>query len=143
MQEPPADRLDGSLRLVGHVPGDPLAGGNSGAYYDLAIDATGSLVAFGSYATNLVAGSSGYRGMSVFGYLRPTGEVRLLSHVPGDGLRAGNDDSTPEAVSADGSTVTISGRASDLVADDYNVEVDLFVAAPGPVPIELSSFTIE
>ena len=137
------DRLDGSVRLVGHVPGDPLAGGNSGTYYDLAIDGTGSLVAFRSYATNLVAGSTGYRGTNVFGYLRATGEVRLLSHVPGDGLRAGNDDSALEGVSADGSTLTISAAASDLVADDYNVEVDLFVAAPGPVPVELSSFIIE
>ena len=56
-----------------------------------------------------------------------TGQASLISHRAGS-TGPGNDDTTRVAISANGSHVAFSSRASDLVTGDTNGHDDYFVA---------------
>ncbi len=83
----------------------------------------GRLVAFTSYASNLVSGDS--NGGDIFVHDRQTGETTRVS-VASDGTEA-NGESTDATFSADGRYVAFSSLASNLVAGDSNNEYDVFV----------------
>jgi Tol biopolymer transport system component len=84
----------------------------------------GRYVAFDSIATNLVAGDA--NGTSdVFVHDRTTGTTSLVSVASGD--LPGNAWSSSPAISADGRYVAFQSVASDLVANDTNGEMDIFV----------------
>ncbi len=90
----------------------------------IAISADGRHAAFGSYASNLVAGdTNGFR--DVFVHDRQTGETTRVS-VASDGTQANSDASDP-VISADGQIVAFWSQATNLVAGDTNGYADVFV----------------
>jgi Tol biopolymer transport system component len=105
------------------------ASGGSGATNDVAtiapaISADGRFVAFESLASNLVRrDTNGTR--DVFVHDRQTGTTERVS-VASNGAQA-NSFSNPEAISADGRFVVFSSFASNLVNQDTNQQIDVFV----------------
>jgi hypothetical protein len=89
-----------------------------------AISANGRFVSFQSASFNLVADDSNFA-RDIFVHDRETGETSRVSLGPG-GVQA-NDSSFTTAISADGRFVAFSSRASNLVDDDTNQRVDIFV----------------
>jgi Tol biopolymer transport system component len=89
-----------------------------------AISAAGRYVAFISLSSNLVAGDTN-DSSDVFVHDRVTGKTRRVS-VTSEGAEA-NGDSISPAISADGRVVAFDSYAPDLVADDTNDTLDVFV----------------
>jgi WD40 repeat protein len=88
------------------------------------ISADGQIVAFMSYATNLIAGdTNGFT--DVFVHDRSTGVTERVS-VDSSGTEA-NSDSTCVSISADGMVVAIVSDATNLVSGDTNGFTDVFV----------------
>ena len=89
-----------------------------------AINADGQYVAFASNASNLVPGdSNGKRDIFV---LDQTGGSIVRVSVASDGTEADNHSYEP-AISADGRFIAFSSPASNLVVDDTNGRLDIFV----------------
>ncbi len=88
------------------------------------ISPDGRYVAFDSIATNLVNGDSNGK-MDVFVHDRQTGQTTRVS-VDSAGMQATDDSQTP-SISSDGRCVAFSSRATDLVPDDTNGMMDIFV----------------
>jgi len=109
--------------------------GNAGVFFDLSISADGRFVAFDSDASNLVAGDTNG---AVDVFVRDTclgapagctpSTIRVS--VASDGTQA-NNSSITGALSADGRFVAIDSNASNLVADDTNGFIDVFLARTG------------
>ncbi len=89
-----------------------------------AISADGQIVAFVSAATNLVEHDTNGQ-LDVFVCDRRTGRIELVSRNARGEL--GNGDSILPALSADGRFVAFKSLASNLVDDDRNGTVDVFV----------------
>jgi len=102
-----------------------------GPSMEASINADGTIVAFKSYAANLVHGDTNDCG-DVFVNNLLTGTTRLLS-VGWDGS-PGNDDSEEPSINADGSIVAFYSDATNLVQGDANDYIDVFVTAPSPKP---------
>ncbi len=92
--------------------------------YDPAISADGSVVAFWSYASNLVIGDTNGWG-DVFIHDRLSGTTERVSVDSSGG--EGNNSSWGAATSTDGQIVTFQSWASNLVAGDTNRDFDVFV----------------
>ncbi|HEY8514658.1 MAG TPA: hypothetical protein VIS07_03990 [Candidatus Binatia bacterium] len=88
------------------------------------ISGDGSVVAFHSFASNLVPGDTN-NVADVFARLMATGETVRVS-VATDGTQ-GNQQSVGAAVSADGRFVAFDSDASTLVPNDFNGRTDVFV----------------
>ena len=88
------------------------------------ISADGRIVAFSSYATNLVPGDTNATN-DVFVHDRATGITERVS-VSSAG-KQGNSYSEGPALSADGNLVAFASRASNLVSGDTNGVWDIFV----------------
>jgi Tol biopolymer transport system component len=90
------------------------------------ISADGRYVAFQSYATNLVPKPWIWPGIpDIFVHDRLTGDTTLVS-LASDGTWA-NWTSTNPSISADGRYVTFESEATNLVPNDTNAYVDVFV----------------
>ncbi|MBI3785588.1 MAG: PD40 domain-containing protein [Deltaproteobacteria bacterium] len=89
-----------------------------------AISGDGQVVAFTSAANNLVPGDTNNR-LDVFICDRRSGQITLVS-ASSDGV-IGNGDSILPAISADGRFVAFKSLANNLVANDRNGLVDVFV----------------
>lgn len=89
-----------------------------------AISADGRIVAFTSFANNLVPGDTNNRG-DVFAHDRLTGETTRVSVDSGGGQS--NDTSERPSISADGRFVAFESDASNLVSGDTNGRKDVFV----------------
>jgi Tol biopolymer transport system component len=112
------DRISATTeRLCNHVQGN-------GASFQPAISADGNVVAFTSAANNLV-GNDTNRSLDVFVCDRRTNQIDIVSVSTNDDL--GNGDSILPAISADGRFVAFKSIATNLVPDDRNNEVDVFV----------------
>lgn len=109
--------------------------GNRGSESAL-ISADGRFVAFGSLATNLVAGDTN-ASSDVFLRRLDTGEVECISRSM-DGS-VGNADSEPSAVSGDGRFVLFASYASNLVGVDTNRTADVFLHDRAEGRLELVS----
>ena len=113
------DRVTGATTLISHAAGQPgvPAGGIS---FQPRISADGNLVAFASFAGNLVAGQTAPAGTdpspNIFLYDRRSGALTLLSHASGSPTRTAQGGSGDIAISADGSYVLFGSTATDLVA---------------------------
>jgi len=108
----------------------PFGGGDS---YNAVATPNGRYVIFASTANNLVAGSNNAvlldyfpAHMNVFLRDRQMGTT-LLASMNAAGTGGGNDDSWPDAVSADGRYVLFESAASDLVPNDTNGAKDIFL----------------
>lgn len=89
------------------------------------IAAGGRHVVFRSFATNLVS-QTGLQDRNDYLHDLDTGETELLS-VDSDGIPANGTPLSAPSVSADGRYVAFESSADNLVADDTNNEVDVFV----------------
>jgi hypothetical protein len=90
----------------------------------LSLSSNGSFVAFGSFATNLVAGDTNDV-IDVFVHDRDTGTTTRVS-IATDGTQA-NDESFSPAISSSGRFVAFRSDATNLVANDTNNDSDIFV----------------
>ncbi|HEY9121584.1 MAG TPA: hypothetical protein VIM80_01175 [Brevefilum sp.] len=113
--------LTGQISRVSVDPDGMQAYGYS---FDPSISADGRYVAFVSNASNLVAGGTNGK-YHVFVHDRDTGQNTLVS-VDSDGVQ-GNDYCYVPAISADGRYVAFHSDSTNLVADDTNVNTDVFV----------------
>jgi Tol biopolymer transport system component len=103
------------------------AGGNADdASFPPGISADGRYVAFGSAATNLVAGD--FNSVAdVFVRDRVDSQTRLVDvNVQGQEANAGAPDAPP-GISCDGRVVSFASLASNLVENDFNQASDVFV----------------
>ena len=96
---------------------------NGGSYVP-AISTDGGSVAFHSHATNLVAGDTNDE-VDVFVRDLAAGTTRRVSVRTGGGQA--NSDSYFPAISGDGRYVAFQSSAANLVADDTNDKVDVYV----------------
>ena len=115
------DRLEGVTRRVS-VRSDGTPG--DGYSWDPSISADGRYVAFGSSATNLVSGDTNHDG-DVFVRDLADGVTRRVS-VGTDGTQ-GDSYSHEPSISADGRYVAFTSDAQNLVTDDTNDSLDVFV----------------
>jgi Tol biopolymer transport system component len=128
------DRASGSTYRVSLAPDGNEANGNS---YSSAISGNGRYVAFQSYADNLVAGDTNGR-PDIFVHDRDTGQT-IRVNVDSDGNESSGSGSEP-AISMDGNYVVFRSYADDLVSDDTNQDVDIFVRGP---LVETGILTVE
>jgi Tol biopolymer transport system component len=121
------DRVTGTTALVSHAAGSTTEAA-AGLSFQPVVSANGAAIAFHSNAADLLAGQVDRPGTTdVFLYDRLSGATRLLSHTGGSVSAAANSGSGSPQISADGETVSFNSFASDLVADDYNLQTDVFV----------------
>lgn len=130
------DIATGTRTLVSHAAGVPGVGGN-GSSRLTAISADGRYAVFQSQATDLVAGQVDVNGADadVFVHDSLTNQVTLVSRSSGTSATTGNrgipaNASVAANISDDGSIVTFTSPATDLVAgfvdrNDANVMFDL------------------
>ena len=126
------DRQTGQTTRVSETP----TGGNANFLSQYAsITPDGRYIAFRSWANNLT-GAPGISWLNAYVRDRVTGETRLVS-VDSAGLGTNNHNDAP-VISADGQWVAFGSDATNLVADDFNAETDVFVHHYGfevPEPI--------
>lgn len=125
------DRATGTTTLVSRssagIQGDRESAGSS-------ISKDGRFISFGSASTNLVADDTNNPEASDPGdaFLHDTG-TGLTTRVSLSTTGAqGNDHSSPGPLSADGSVVVFSSRATNMVDDDTNGRWDVFVRTITP-----------
>ena len=98
----------------------PLSNGHSHAP---SISSDGSLVAYSSYASNLVSGDvNGYEDVFVFDRVNKIATLVSESSA----LTQGDNDSSGAAISADGKFVAFASQATNLVASDTNSVSEIF-----------------
>ncbi|MBC7978075.1 MAG: tandem-95 repeat protein [Myxococcales bacterium] len=115
------DRGDRSLTRVSKTSAGVQA---NGASRNAHVSASGRFVVFESIANNLVAGDTN-AAFDVFRHDRVTGETVRVSVATGGGQGTGA--SVEGRVSDDGNLVVFGSGAFDLVANDANGAVDIFV----------------
>lgn len=108
----------------------------NGPSFRPSMSAQGGIVAFDSYATNLVPGDTN-GGFDVFLRNRTANTTRRVSVGPG-GIQA-NGESTGASVSADGRYIVYESGASNLVPDDANGLIDVFLRDLGTATTEIVS----
>ncbi len=102
----------------------PAGVGGDAPSFDPALSANADRIAFESAATNFVAGdSNGVR--DIFVWERVTGSIALVSE--GVGGTVANGSSFQPSITLDGATIAFRSAASNLVADDTNGFLDVFV----------------
>ena len=99
------------------------ANAGSGSY-TTAISGDGRYVVFESHSTNLVPDDLNDR-TDIFVHDRVTGQTTIVS-TSTDGT-LGNSDSYLPSISADGNFIAFASNASNLVLDDTNDKMDVFV----------------
>jgi Tol biopolymer transport system component/putative cell wall-binding protein len=111
------------------VASDGTEGDDESGYPYVCAD--GSVVAFSSFAANLVPGDTNYDsaagidGEDIFVWVRASGNVERMS-VDSSAVE-GNDDSLWPCLSADGRYVCFNSYSTNLVAGDNNEAPDVFV----------------
>ena len=135
------DLRTGVTERVSVSSGGQQGNEESGAPY---MSPDGRFISFHAVASNLVPGdTNGF--LDVFRHDRMTGTTDLVS-ISSTGFQA-NADCDNAAISADGTRVAFYSNASNLVADDVNGSLDVFVrelavrGTPPPSPT-LVSFTV-
>jgi Tol biopolymer transport system component len=101
---------------------------NGASFFDAIISADGRYVAFTSEATNLVPGDEN-TDLDVFVHDRQTGQTTRVS-ITSDAAEANGKSSAP-SISADGRFVAFESPATNLVDDDTNGKIDIFVRDRG------------
>jgi Tol biopolymer transport system component len=115
------DRQSGTTERVS-VDSSAGQGNDSSRYPSISADAR--RIAFFSYASNLVPGDMNAHA-DVFVHDRQSGTTERAS--VGSGGAEGNNESQFPSISADGRYVAFVSRASNLVSDDTNNALDVFV----------------
>jgi Tol biopolymer transport system component len=108
------DRVTGSTLLVSRSNAGPLVTGNSASGSPV-ISADGRYVAFGSGATDLIAGQiDEFATRDLFLFDRVTASMALVSHVQGSPLTAAGSVFRVPSMSSDGQFLLFSGDIEDL-----------------------------
>ena len=95
-------------------------------YWGISISANGSKITFDTQSDNLVGAETDGNDTNIFLYDVTTGTTTLVTK--GGGLMGGDGGSHQPTISADGSKIVFSSRASDLVAGvTSNVIVNVFL----------------
>jgi hypothetical protein len=115
---------DPVTQLVSTGPGVHAPVGSTIAPFDISMSADGRFVAFDAFGIGLVPEDTN-PGLDVFVADRTSGKISLVSTTPAGG--AANGLSIAPSISADGSKVAFQSSASNLVATDTNLNVDVFV----------------
>jgi len=115
------DRQTGSTSRVSLGPAG--AQGNDQSL-NPSISADGRFVAFHANASNLVSGDNN-ASWDIFRHDRQTGQTIRVSTTATGG--EANGDSGAPAISADGRYVAFASRAGNLLAEDPNLDMDIFV----------------
>jgi hypothetical protein len=118
------DLASGALSRVSSSAAGDVAGNASSGWPVPSTD--GQLVAFRSYANDLIEGDTNRSG-DVFVSNLATGEVQLLSRRSTDGS-PGNAGSFRPLLSGDGHVSVFQSAATDLVAGDFNQSADVLSA---------------
>src|SRR4051812_36334645 len=116
-QQPPAQLLTRT-----DLPG--LSGG--GGSYAPQFSADGQWVVFTSRARNLVTNDNSNDRLNVYVYDLNSASTRLVS-VNTSGTGGGNGNSFNPAISSNGQFIAFESSASDLVTNDHNRTVDIFL----------------
>jgi Tol biopolymer transport system component len=116
------DRATGTTERVNV---DSTGGEARGGSFSPVISADGRVVAFESWATNLVPGDGTADFADIFVHDREAGTTERVSVALGGGDPDG--DSRAPALSADGRYVAFESRASNLIAGDGGRSTDVFV----------------
>jgi Tol biopolymer transport system component len=100
--------------------------------FDPSLSSDGRFIAFGSYATNLVPGDTNnqtdvFRRDTCLGASTGCTPSTVRVSVASDGTQALNDFSLNPVVNADGRFVAFESAAGNLVANDTNAAIDIFV----------------
>jgi Tol biopolymer transport system component len=110
------DRGAGTTSLVSRTPGSGATAGNGPSDHPV-ISADGTVVAFVSEATNLVAGQVDANAeRDVFRHSRIGGTTTLVSRTADSATTTGNGRSVAPVLSADGAAVTFLSVAANLAA---------------------------
>lgn len=127
------DRETGALTLASVSAGGGAASNVSGS---AALSADGRYVAFASLADNLVPDDHNYQ-FDVFLFDRQLERTSLVSRNGAGGV--GNGPSISPALSAEGEYVVFDSLASDLVPNDHNARLDVFVLGGAADPIKIQT----
>ncbi|MBZ0112403.1 MAG: DUF11 domain-containing protein, partial [Thermoanaerobaculia bacterium] len=123
------DRSSGAVRLINHLPGDPVTTSNLGVdFQNFAVLSDGGAVAFHSAASDLAAGTSDTNeSQDVFHWNPIDGAITLVSRSASNPLATANGPSSYPDISADGQGIVYYSFATDLVsAADTNEAADAF-----------------
>src|SRR5581483_3325386 len=123
------DRDTDTITLVSHKAGDSLRTGG-GSTFNSVLSGDGAFVAFMSNGPDYVAGQTQSAAKyQLFLWNRSTNETVLVSHNASSATTAGNNGSFYPVLNADGSYVAFYGLATDLVANenDVNQDQDVFL----------------
>ena len=122
------DRESGEVVLASHAHGLPAQAIGATELAGLpALSADGGRLAFGTESAAAIPGQARPGGLIL--YDRVSGTNLLADHRPGDAANPGNAPSFAASLSADGSVLSFSSAADDLVARDFNWGTDVFVHA--------------
>lgn len=128
-----ADLSTGGINLVSHAQSSSTTGGNGSSVSPVpsagpAPSFDGSVVAFSSEASDLVVGSDGNGASDAFLFSVGSGQVTLLSHVPGSATTAGHGQSVVYGLSDDGAWAVMESYADDLTTGfDLTLTSDIFL----------------
>lgn len=128
--------VSGLLTLISHADGNPVRSGDGGSSA-AALDAAGSVVAFESFASDLVAGFVDANG--VFPDVFVLGSAMALasrdpSVPPTDPPRGGNGGSSRPSLGADANAIAFESLATNLVADDaLDALAGIYLSAGGVI----------
>ncbi|HKY63288.1 MAG TPA: Calx-beta domain-containing protein [bacterium] len=117
------ERSSGAITMISrNSSGDD---GGNGQSDNPVINATGTVVAYESFATDLVAGiSDGNGSRDVFAW---TAGTNTLLSVDTTGTSAGNAISINPTISADGTKIAFDSQASDLTITDNNFTTQVYL----------------
>lgn len=132
------DLTTGKIRLVSTAADGEQANSGSDSSYEPHISANGRYVTFNSSATNLV-GDDTNGSYDAFVKDTRTGGIRRVSTDAQGRQATGN--SFTEAISADGRYVALGSDAGNLVPDDSNEAMDVFLKDTRTGAIRLASTT--
>ncbi len=123
------DRATATVTLVSRTSGSPTTTGAGASFYAV-VSADGRYVAFGSAASDLVAGMTDPNGgRDVFLFDRTSGTTTLVSHQDGAATTAANDISDLPSISADGRYIAFESEATNVTPNqfDTNGAGDIFL----------------
>jgi hypothetical protein len=125
------DLIEGTIRVVSVSSGGDLGNGDS---FASDISADGRYVVFWSIASNLVSGDTNNK-TDVFIHDTTTGTTTRLSVTRSvdNQIIQGNGHSQYPFISEDGRYVVFESSASNLVPEDTNGELDVFLVDQGPL----------
>jgi hypothetical protein len=122
-----SDRTTGDILLVSRSAASPVRAGHGDSSAPV-LSADGRYVAFLSTADDLVPGQiDSNEDLDVFLFDRMTGVTTLISHAATGAAMAGNLPSSEVTISADGSRVAFTSRATDLITGQSSWDGQVFL----------------